>query len=325
MTQIPLLLEFTSSFKRITEKVIPRWAKDKVKDKKTKDNRQKSNRVKPNNNKPFPSHCALIVLFSMISIMWNYTVIQFDLSISKRVKTNVNQIPLSHCVLIVPFSFLGKFTVTHLDLTVIMSPESNLKSRPIVVNCHVSGKKLNTEIFILTSVITQDRPESIADMAKRKSGHEGSSSRDYDSDVSLGEDAQSSAAKAQKRDEDERRRYRREEVRQALSRAHSSASIATGDLSRSNSISSDAPVVHRNTFGFKRRAAPQQQKQPTQPVHTICIEIDDDDVEEMDKERIKNGAGRLLLKKATRQRLGIRVRIEQKPTASSHRQPTRRT
>ena len=285
MTQIPLLLEFSTGFKRITEKVIPRWAKDKVKDKKSKDNRQKSNRVKPNNNKLSSNHCDLIVLFFMFYVTWNYTVTQLDLSITEGIKITVNQILFNHCVLIVPFSFSGNCTVTYLDLSMIMSPESNSNLAPNIKTRHVSGIQLNTEIFTLISVTIQDRAESIADMAKRKSGPEGTSSRDHDSDISLGEDAQSTVTKAQKREDDERRRIRREEVRRALSRASSSTSLATANLSRSDSISSFAPVIHRNASGFKRRTALKQQKEPAQPVHTICIDIDDDDVEQMDKER----------------------------------------
>ena len=186
--------------------MIPRWAKDKVKDKKTKDNRQKSNRVKPNNNKLPSNHCDLTVLFFLFYVTWNYTVIQLDLSITKRVKITVNQILFNHCVLIVPFSFSGNCTVTYLDLFMIMSPESNSNLAPNIKTRHVSGIQLNTEIFTLISVTTQDRAESIADMAKRKSGPEGTSPRDYDSDVSLGEDAQSTVTKAQKREDDERRR-----------------------------------------------------------------------------------------------------------------------
>ena len=285
MTQIPLLLEFSTGFKRITEKVIPRWAKDKVKDKKTKDNRQKSNCVKPNNNILPSNHCDLIVLFFLFYVTWNYTVIQLDLSTTKRVKITVNQILFNHCVLIVPFSFCGNFTVTYLDLFMIMSPESNSNLAPNIKTHHVSGIQLNTENFTLIPVTTQDRAESFADMSKRKSGPEGTSSRDYDSDVSLGEDAQSSVTKAQKREDDERRRFRREEVRRALSRANSSNSLATANPSSSNSISSFAPVVRRNASGSKRRTARQEQKEPAQPVHTVCIDISDDDVEQMDKER----------------------------------------
>ena len=285
MTQIPLLLEFNTGFKRITEKVIPRWAKDKVKDKKTKDNRQKLNSVKPNNNILPPNHCDLTVLFFLFYVTWNYTVIQLDLSTTNRVKITVNQILFNHCVPIVPFSFCGNFTVTHLDLFMIMSPESNSNLAPNIKTRHVSGIQLNTENFTLIPVTTQDRAESFADMAKRKSGPEGTSSRDYDSDVSLGEDAQSSVTKAQKREDDERRRFRREEVRRALSRANSSNSLATANPSSSNSISSFAPVVRRNASGSKRRTARQEQKEPAQPVHTVCIDISDDDVEQMDKER----------------------------------------
>ena len=284
MTQIPLLLEFNTSFKRITEKVIPRWAKDKVKDKKTKDNRQKSNKVKP--YKLFSNHCDLIVPFFMFrfSCSTNYTVTQLDLSITKRVKITVNQILSNHCVLIVPFFFSGNRTVTYPDLSMIMSPESNSNLALNIKTRHVSGIQLSTKTFTLISVTIQDRAESIADMAKRKSGPEGTSSRDYDSDVSVGEDAQSTAAKAQKREDDERRRMRREEVRQALSRANSSASLATADLSSSNSISSFAPGVHRNTSGSKRRIALQRQKEPAKPAHTICIDLSDDTVEQLDNE-----------------------------------------
>ena len=95
MTQIPLLLEFSTGFKRITEKVIPRWAKDKVKDKKTKAYRQKSNRVKP--YKLFSNHCVLAVLF-LVFYPTYYTVAQFELSITKRVKIPVDQILSNHCV-----------------------------------------------------------------------------------------------------------------------------------------------------------------------------------------------------------------------------------
>ena len=265
--------------------MIPRWAKDKVKDKKTKDNGQKPNRVKPNNNKLSSNHCDLIVLFFMFYVTWNYTVTQLDLSITKGIKITVNQILFNHCVLIVPFSFCGNFTVTYLDLFMIMSPESNSNLAPNIKTRHVSGIQLNTENFTLIPVTTQDRAESFADMSKRKSGPEGTSSRDYDSDVSLGEDAQSSVTKAQKREDDERRRFRREEVRRALSRANSSNSLATANPSSSNSISSFAPVVRRNASGSKRRTARQEQKEPAQPVHTVCIDISDDDVEQMDKER----------------------------------------